>query len=235
MKRWLLCVSLLASAGLIRLACTGYPPPSLEGKKEKKRDYFAEVRQIKERQQELRRAFSEGRNQDSLVKVASNYIHYQVSRNLYDYWYGTPWEFYGTTDTPQVGSIACGYFVTTLLRDAGVKLNRRELAETYSEKMINTLIQRNCIKKYTPFNLPDFVNDLKQKGDGLYIVGLDLHTGFMSVENGEVWFIHSTVLSPGCVIKEKAIGSAALIYNKYTVCGCLTRDREFITRWIKGS
>src|SRR6187455_2399459 len=33
-------------------------------------------------------------------------------------WIGTAWNFNGTSEKPQQGSIACGYFVTTILRDA---------------------------------------------------------------------------------------------------------------------
>src|ERR1700741_5295000 len=48
-------------------------------------------------------------------------------------WYGTPWGFYGTTEEPGQGTIACGYFVTTVLRDAGCSLQRIKLAQYPSE------------------------------------------------------------------------------------------------------
>src|SRR4051812_5282380 len=44
-------------------------------------------------------------------------------------WIGTAWNFYGTSEKPHEGTIACGYFVTTILRDAGVNLARIKLAQ----------------------------------------------------------------------------------------------------------
>jgi hypothetical protein len=61
-------------------------------------------------------------------------LAYIIDKKLLPYWLGTTWNFNGTTQVPGEGSIACGYFVTTLLRDAGVKLERVKLAQMASEK-----------------------------------------------------------------------------------------------------
>ncbi len=44
-------------------------------------------------------------------------------------WLGTPWDFNGTADGPGGGKIACGYFVATLLKDAGFRVDRYQLAQ----------------------------------------------------------------------------------------------------------
>ncbi|AII50605.1 hypothetical protein [Hymenobacter sp. APR13] len=93
-------------------------------------------------------------------------------------WYGTPWAFYGTTQQPQQNSIACGYFVTTTLRDAGLRLNRVALAKTTSEKLIQNLTDEAHIRRYRLVPQRSFVAQMQQLGDGLYIVGLDFHVGF---------------------------------------------------------
>jgi hypothetical protein len=157
-----------------------------------------------------------------------------IFQSYFEIWNGTPWAFYGTTRTPQKGTIACGYFVTTILEDMGVPIKRVEMAKTYSEKMIKTLVQTENIKKYTPFNLVNFVKDLSKKSDGVYLAGLDNHTGFIVVKNHEVYFIHSSVISPGCVVREKALESVALQINRYTVLGCLTEDHAFMNAWLNG-
>ena len=33
---------------------------------------------------------------------------------IHDEWMGTPWDFSGTSQVPRKGSIACGYFVSTV-------------------------------------------------------------------------------------------------------------------------
>jgi hypothetical protein len=80
-----------------------------------------------------------------------------------------------------------------------------------------------------------FVAELSKKGNGVYLAGLDNHTGFIVVKNHEVYFIHSSVISPGCVVREKAIESVALQKNRYTVLGCLTADPAFMKAWLNGA
>src|ERR1700748_3437814 len=48
---------------------------------------------------------------DHPTKDIRNYLFKLVDEDIYNYWAGTPWDFYGTTRQPKTGSIACGYFV----------------------------------------------------------------------------------------------------------------------------
>ncbi|OYU97083.1 MAG: hypothetical protein CFE21_01990 [Bacteroidetes bacterium B1(2017)] len=173
-----------------------------------------------------------GVNEQMLKAEAVTVFTELIYESYFKFWNGTPWEFYGTTRIPQKGAIACGYFVTTVLEDMSVTINRIEMAKTYSEKMIKTLVQPENIKKYSPFNLTEFVTELRKRKDGVYLAGLDNHTGFIVVKNHEVYFIHSSVISPGCVVREKALESVALQINRYTVLGCLTEDSGFMKRWM---
>ena len=134
-------------------------------------------------------------------------LAYIIDKKLLPYWLGTTWNFNGTTQVPGEGSIACGYFVTTLLRDAGVKLERVKLAQMASED--NTGIN-------------DFVSSVKKQGYGLYVVGLDLHTGFVLCDSAsDVYFIHSSGIPPYCVVKEAGLTSPLLINSAYRVLGKL--------------
>jgi hypothetical protein len=80
--------------------------------------------------------------------IASDSLELLYGRFIVDsiipYWFGTKWNFYGTTEVPRNGSIACGYFVTTVLRDAGLRINRIKLAQAASEEMMKSV----CHKKY---------------------------------------------------------------------------------------
>jgi hypothetical protein len=80
--------------------------------------------------------------------------------------------------------------------------------------------------------LPNFVTEKQKEADNVYIVGLDNHVGFIIVENHQVWFLHSSVLQPGAVVKERADTSMALQINYYTVAGNLTADELFLENWI---
>jgi hypothetical protein len=135
----------------------------------------------------------------------------------YHCWYGTNWDFNGTTRQPQKGSIACGYFVTTVLEDIGIKLNRIRLAQCAS----SILIEHTCsnISSYSNKPLQHFVSQIKAKGPGLYITGLDNHTGFIYNDGRGVYFIHSSYYTPKAVIKERAIESPVLGNSKLRMIG----------------
>lgn len=152
-----------------------------------------------------------------------------MADSFYNFWEGTPWKFYGKTQCPKHGAIACGYFVSTVLQDAGVPVDRIDLAEIASENMIKKLVMQNSMQNFVPFDLQKFIETIKQKGDALYVIGLDYHTGFISCENGEVWFIHP---SASGVIKELAVNSTPIIYNHYGVTGCLSSDTALLKKWL---
>ncbi len=155
-----------------------------------------------------------------------------LTTDLFPYWYGTRWAFYGDTEVPGDGSIACGYFVTTVLRDAGVKLNRVALAQCASEQMIRTLVHKPYIHHYTNQHFSQFISSLKQQGKGFYIIGLDNHTGFIQVIPNGIRFIHSSGRWPFAVVNENAETSVVLKHSAYKVTGLLT-NKEFLQYWLK--
>ncbi|MCU0435311.1 MAG: hypothetical protein MUC87_17780 [Bacteroidia bacterium] len=156
-----------------------------------------------------------------------------ISHDIFQYWEGTKWSFYGTTEVPGKGKIACGYFVTTVLRDCGVPLQRATLAQQASEQIIKKLVAEKNIRRFSKVQLGEFVKAIKAKGNHAYVVGLDTHVGFLVCENGEVNFVHSSGGYPWAVVKERAEESAVLNQSKYRVTGCLTADEGFMQRWEK--
>lgn len=213
---------------LFIFACTAHT----DGQSQSEASYTKQLQQIQAKQKEYKIAWLNVSKQDSLINSAAIYLHRVIREDLFSWWKGTPWAFYGNTQIPGQGKIACGYFVTALLHDAGIELNRTKLAQDYSENMINTLIRKKHVTKSVPFSLTKFITDIKKKGDALYLIGLDCHTGFISVYQNEVWFIHSRYTFPAMVVKEKASESLILQKNHYTVTGCITCDKELIQKWI---
>jgi len=142
-----------------------------------------------------------------------------IRDSLFTCWLGTPWDFYGTTEEPNNGKIACGYFVTTLLRDIGVKVNRIKHAQCASEEMIKAVCMKNSIYRFSNKNISYFIDEIKKQDVGLYIVGLDFHTGFILNDVDEVYFIHANYSGKKVVEKEIASTSAVLATSKYKVIG----------------
>ncbi|MFN8244003.1 MAG: hypothetical protein U0X40_08115 [Ferruginibacter sp.] len=158
-----------------------------------------------------------------------------ITKYILPAWTGTPWSFNGTSEKPQQGSIACGYFVTTVLRDAGLPLARARLAQCASEDMIRGLINRKCITRFSNVPLEEFIAAVKQGGYGLYIVGLDNHTGFIYNDGNTVRFIHSTFVGTRNVQQENASMSWVLRQSRYKVLGKLSADEALLNRWEEGN
>lgn len=141
-----------------------------------------------------------------------------INNEIPTYWEGTPWSFNGTTRIPQSGSIACGYFITNILTDFGYNIKRIHLAQQPSSVMIKQLC--TDIKYFdSRERLEDFVRS-KSKNQ-VYIVGLDFHTGFITFDGKETYFIHSNYIKNQGVVKELATSSQALNTSKIFMIGNL--------------
>lgn len=148
-------------------------------------------------------------------------------------WMGTPWDFNGTTEEPGNGKIACGYFVTTVLRDAGVKLNRVKLAQCASSEMIRTLLAPKNIRSFYNGSFKSFYSFIAANGFGLYIVGLDNHTGFIYHDGEEIYFIHSSFVGANCVQKERALDSWILKESGCHILGRISGDIAVLNSWAQ--
>ena len=157
----------------------------------------------------------------------------QLTQKIFPYWYGTDWDFNGTTQIPNEGSIACVYFVTTNLTDLRLNINRVKLAQCASEEMIKNLVSEDNIYRFSRKNIQEFEQILKEKGNGIYVVGLDNHTGFLYLSDEGNFFIHSSGARPFKVIKEKFAESSLLIKSKYRIAGKLSSDKKLLFNWTK--
>ena len=142
-----------------------------------------------------------------------------IRDSLFVCWYGTAWDFNGITEEPGNGKIACGYFVTTILRDIGMPVKRYKHAQMASEQMINAICLQKNISRYVNEDIPSLVEKMKAKGIGLYIVGLDFHTGFILNDGHEIYFVHSNYAGKKVVMSEVASESAVLTTSKKKVIG----------------
>lgn len=168
-----------------------------------------------------------------ILREAETLLATTVTHDLAPYWYGTDWAYNGTSQIPGQGAIACGYFVTTLLRDAGLKLPRVRMAQVASEKMIRSLVADPFVWRFSNTPIDQFTAAVKQRGLGLYVVGLDLHTGFIVYRADGLWFVHSSYYEPRAVVCEPAEKAAILVNSRYRVIGKLS-DPELLEKWLLG-
>lgn len=128
------------------------------------------------------------------------------------YWYGTPWSFEGHTAIPGEGKIACGYFVSTTLENAGIKVNRYKLAQQAPEGEARAIAMGDSVRVvrggWMGEALPVVENSLK---DGIYFIGLSSsHVGYLLKRRGRLFLLHSNYTHPAEVRIEPANGMSVL-------------------------
>lgn len=152
-----------------------------------------------------------------------------IVSNILPHWYGTPWDFNGYSNRPKVGEIACGYFVSTPLKHIGYNWNRYRLAQQDATTIIRKISGEN-IQFFWNQSPTDFLNKVKKMDNGLYVLGLDSHVGFLYKTTTEIKIIHSSYYGEVCVMEENAYLSAALEHSNSYVLGRLN-TKENLVKW----
>lgn len=149
-------------------------------------------------------------------------------------WLGTGYDFNGVAERPGEGKIACGYYVSTLIRDAGFKVNRYTLAQQASQNILRTFTEKeNCLlrvgEKYASY--VDWVETLEP---GIYIIGLDTHVGFVVIEKDGMKFLHSSGIDKAGVVEELRDEALAIKWSNWRMLGHFTTDPNVIRIWLAG-
>ncbi|MFD0797625.1 hypothetical protein ACFQZJ_09145 [Maribacter chungangensis] len=167
---------------------------------------------------------------DNVRRVFTN----QLVDQIIPYWYGTPWSFGGHTTTPNQGKIACGYFISTTLRDMGMNINRYTLAQKSpidEAKMISCGTKISKIVADTAEKAYDEIDRLTK--EGLYFIGFDEgHVGYLLKRNGKLLLIHSNYLAPVSVCMETLKESR--VFNRFTTFHlvAISDNDSLLQRWL---
>lgn len=194
--------------------------------------------QLKRSIEERRSAFQEryacadSAEQALLVDSARAYLIDRIALDLLPAWHGTRWDFNGTTRTPKQGAIACGYFVNTVLQDAGFRLPRIKWSQMAAEPiMVKTC---HAIRRFRDRPVSDLEAYVREQGDGLYKVGLDHHVGFIVKRGQSIRFVHSNYYRPEVgVMSEPLEGNNPLAHSSYRIVGKLLGD-AMMRAWLCG-
>ena len=168
-------------------------------------------------------------SKDSISKIfTSNLID-----EIFPHWYGTKWSFDGHTSIPNQGEIACGYFVSTTLRDIGFVVNRYKLAqqlpvnEAYSLGIQDTV---QIIKHETSLECQIELYEVLK--EGIYFIGFDKnHVGFIYKKGNQLYIIDSNFFS-GKVQKEVIETSKVFHYFSTFYITPLSTNNSLLEKWI---
>lgn len=171
---------------------------------------------------------------DSIVETARTYVRTVLVESIFPTWYGTPWDFNGTTQIPGSGVIACGYFVTTTLRDAGFTLPRIRWAQLAAEDIVKQLSPTRDIWRRSNTPIDSVTAHISRNGPGVYVVGLDCHVGFIVNHNDSLRFVHSSYYHPEIGVMSEPLDSPnPLRDSRYRVIGRILGD-EMMVWWLTG-
>jgi hypothetical protein len=109
------------------------------------------------------------------------------------YWYGTHWSFDGHTTEPQKGEIACGYFISTVLTDTGLNMNKYKFAQQLPINEAKTFSFEENVLILEDFTRAEhFSSLLKNTKDGVYFIGFgETHVGFLLRKKEHFFLLHS--------------------------------------------
>lgn len=169
----------------------------------------------------------------SFDSIKAEFTNHLVDK-IIPHWYGTPWSFGGHTAVPNQGKIACGYFISTTLRDMGIKLNRYKLAQQSpidEAKIISCGSAIYNVEQESPEKALEEIDSLTQ--EGLHFIGFDTgHVGYLLKRKGALLLIHSNYFSPGAVCIEPLEKSRVFkSFSKFHLVDISNND-VLIQRWL---
>lgn len=199
-------------------------------------EYLSTKEEVTKKQNEFRDQYNQvasNNERSEIVHEVRSYIFETLTERIFPAWYGTPWGFNGTSRVPGERKIACGTFVIYTLQDAGFKIPSR-MSRQPSENIIKNLISSADIKRFSNASIERVLNWIRTKGEGLYIVGLDIHVGFIINTGDKITFCHSSYYNPPMkVVNQDAMDRSPLVDSRYRIVGKILDD-QMVTKWILG-
>ena len=225
---------LLLSLVISLISCSAQlQTESKEGRSDKKPPPYADLKASVEKQRTAYLTeYNSAEDKTSVIKKAQTYLLETITSDFFAQWYGTEWDFNGTTHEPRKGKIACGYFITTVLEDAGFKIPRTKWAQQASEYYITRMT--TDVKRFSNQSVETVKAYFLGRPDGLYIAGLDNHVGFVYKNGNEVTFTHASYYNPKIGVQtEQLDGDNPFAKSGYRVIGRIL-DTEMVRKWILG-
>ncbi len=170
---------------------------------------------------------------NEILKNAKYYLFKSITDDILPYWYDTKWDFNGTTENPREGTIACGYFISTVLSHAGIDTDRYALGREAAGAVIQTICKRESIHIVKKNNFQRLFQYLKQQKDGVYILGMDWHIGFIVKKQNKIRFIHSRKPKHAGVLNEEAEDSPTLKLSNFYMIGNVLENERIIQQWVE--
>ena len=236
----------ILSTGILALALFAGAAAGDEGREER---YRASMEQLEARRVELgeRYAAASSKSQRTAVREeAREVVIGAIVDEIIPAWKGKPWTMAAIDDGLRPDArdpfedkgVSCSWFVVSVLENAGLRLSTaRRFAGTIAVHLQHALSPgKGDIHRFWNTTPRELEGKLAALGDGLYVVGLNCHVGFIHVSGGEARFMHSSYVEPYRVVVEDLTTSPAIAYSQDAgyVVSPLFEDVRLIDHWLTG-
>ncbi len=167
-----------------------------------------------------------------ILSRTEDYLFRTIKNQIFPFWYHTQWDFNGTTERPRQGAIACGYFVTTVLRHVGFHYEKYYLSRLASRQLIQKVCLPSSIHTIRENNTDSLYAYLEAQEPGLYILGLAKHVGFIVKSAEGIYYVHSRGPRRVGVVKEEMRLSSAIQDSEIYVLGNVLKNPDVILSWL---
>lgn len=170
-------------------------------------------------------------SEDSLSHLFTNLL----TEKIIPHWLGTLWSFEGHTLVPGSGEIACGYFVSTTLKDVGFNLDRYKFAQQLPIHEAKTLALGNPLLEINSTSTDERIATLRDTlKEGIYFLGFDQnHVGYIQKKNNDLFVIHSNYIGAEGVVIEKIEDSQVFSYYDRIYIADISRNRALLSKWAR--
>ncbi|MCB9560832.1 MAG: hypothetical protein H6708_10535 [Kofleriaceae bacterium] len=214
------------------------------------RDFDATLAAIGERRAQLGRAYAAAHDDAGRAAVraeARAYLLRTIDQDLFPPWLGTPWGLgrNSTSTRPhQPGmTVGCSYFVTSILGNAGFRLDDRyRFAQAPALDIQRSLARgSHAIARFLSIPADQLARRIAALGDGLYLIGLSNHVGWVVVDGDRVRLVHASYTGGRVVSDEPLAGAVAIDASRkagYFVSPVIVADARndwLIDAWLRGA
>ncbi len=211
------------------------------------RQYEQTLDRIEDARRELARQFAAatGRAERDRIRTrARQYVVAAIRDRIFPAWMGTPWGL-GKSSTSlrphqQEMTVGCSYFVTSVLLNAGLRLDSRyRFAQAPALRIQRALAPaRADLHRFLSIPAAELDAGIAALGDGLYLIGLNNHIGFVTVTGDRVEIVHASYVAPRVVKVEPVLESPVIENSReagYFVTPLFSDAGDFlIDHWLAG-
>lgn len=208
-------------------------------------DFEATLRALADARSRLSRRYAAARDEAERAAIraeARATFREAVIRRIVPAWLGMPWGLgkNSTANRPHAPgqTVACGYFVAAVLENAGLVLSSRFAYAQAPALAVQRALAPDPADLHRYFSIPGeaLAAKIAGLGDGLYIIGLANHIGFVVVDGAEVRLVHASY-TDGQVVTDEPLAPARAIANSrakgYFVTPVMQDDR-LADLWLRG-